>query len=35
VENGMLTQTMKLKRRVVVKKLKDQIEAQYFDKNSL
>jgi long-chain acyl-CoA synthetase len=29
VENGMLTQTMKLKRRVVLEELKDKIEAQY------
>ncbi len=29
LENGLLTQTMKLKRRVVMDKYKDQIEAQY------
>jgi long-chain acyl-CoA synthetase len=29
LENGMLTQTMKLKRRVVFDKYKDQIEALY------
>jgi long-chain acyl-CoA synthetase len=29
LQNGLLTQTMKLKRRMVVEKYKDQIEAQY------
>ena len=29
LENGMLTQTMKLKRRVVFEKYKDQIDASY------
>jgi long-subunit acyl-CoA synthetase (AMP-forming) len=29
VENGMLTQTMKLKRREVVKNYKNEIEAMY------
>jgi len=32
LENGLLTQTMKLKRRVVLDKYKDQIEAQYAKK---
>jgi long-chain acyl-CoA synthetase len=29
LENGLLTQTMKIKRRLVVDKYRDQIEAQY------
>jgi long-chain acyl-CoA synthetase len=29
LENGMMTQTMKLKRRVIIEKYKDQIEALY------
>ena len=29
LDNGMLTQTMKLKRRVVLEKYKDQIDASY------
>jgi long-chain acyl-CoA synthetase len=29
LENGMLTQTMKLKRRVIMEKYNDQIEALY------
>ena len=29
LDNGMLTQTMKLKRRVVLEKYKDQLEALY------